>query len=133
MDRWRGRSTAARVAVLGVVASFLTALALAPSVTSAQAATSCPADGCVVTVDAHDFASGDPLANFNFIVNADNTKLPDDPQALSTESYTPILATGDQDRNTINLPAGRYLITARSLNHKMWGAYITLPDDAAAD
>ena len=29
------------------------------------------------------------------------------------------------------LPDGRYLISVRSLDHKMWGAYITLPDDAA--
>src|SRR5689334_6668279 len=129
MDHWRGRSLAARVAILGVLGSLLTAL---PVTTPARAA-ACPAGGCAVTVDARDFASGNPLANFNFIVNLDNTKLPSDPLALSTESYTPVVAEGNQDRNTVNLPAGRYLITARSLDHKMWGAYITLPDDAAAD
>ena len=32
-----------------------------------------------------------------------------------------------------NLPDGRYLISVRSLDHKMWGTYITLPDDAAAN
>jgi large repetitive protein len=134
MRHWRGRSTAARVAILGLLASSLTALGVAPSIiTSAQAAASCPADGCAVTVDAHDFASGNPLANFNFIVNRDNTKLPSDPLALNSESHTPIVAEGDQDRNSVNLPAGRYLITVRSLDHKMWGSYISLPDDAAAD
>jgi hypothetical protein len=133
MDRWRGRSTVARVGILAVLASFLTALALAPSVTSAQAATACPAAGCAVTVDARDFATGDPLGNFNFIVNDDNTKDPSDSLALNSESFTPILAEGDQTRNTVNLPAGKYLISVRSLEHKMWGAYITLPDDAAAD
>src|SRR5215813_2766012 len=133
-DHWRGRSTVARVAVLGVLAGLLTAVPMALSVaTPARAATSCPADGCAVTVDAHDFASGNPLANFNFIVNNDNSKLPSDPLALSTESYTPLVAEGNQDRATVNLPAGRYLITARSFDHKMWGNYITLPDDAAAD
>src|SRR5262245_43548126 len=77
LEHWRGRSTVARVAILGVFASFLTALGVASSGTSpARAATSCPADGCAVTVDAHDFASGNPLANFNFIVNKDNSKLP---------------------------------------------------------
>src|SRR5215472_11078246 len=132
MDHWRGRSAVARVAILGVLASLLTALPVASSVTtSAHAATSCPGGGCAVTVDAHDFATGAALANFNFIVNDDNTKLPSDPLALSTESYTPLVAAGDQDRNTVNLPAGRYLITVRSLDHKMWGTYITLPDDAA--
>jgi hypothetical protein len=83
MDRRRGRATAARIAVLGVLASLLTALPVASSATTpARAAASCPAGGCAVTV---------------------------------------------------NLPAGRYLITVRSLDHKMWGSYITLPDDAAAD
>src|SRR5215475_14244002 len=134
LDRWRGRSMAARVAILGVLASLLTALPVASSVTTqARAASSCPAAGCAVTVDAHDFASGNPLANFNFIVNDDNTKPPSDPLALSTESYTPIVAAGDQTRNTVTLKPGKYLITVRSLNHKMWGTYITLPDDAAAD
>src|SRR5258705_4295660 len=83
MDHWRGRSTAARVAILGLLASLLPALPVASSVTTpAQAATSCPAGGCAVTVDARDFASGNPLANFTFIVNEDNSKLPSDPLAL---------------------------------------------------
>src|SRR5215471_16259288 len=134
MDQWRGRSAAARVAILAVLASLLTALPVASSITApARAATSCPAAGCAVTVHANDFASHTALANFNFIVNDDNSKLPSDPLALSTESYTPLVAQGNQDRNTVNLPAGRYLITVRSLDHKMWGTYITLPDDAAAD
>src|SRR5690242_574076 len=115
LDNWRGRSTAARVAVLGVLASLLTALPVASSVTApAQAASSCPGGGCAVTVDAHDSTSGSALANFNFIVNDDNSKLPSDPQALSTESYTPLVAAGNQDHATVNLPAGRYLITVRS-------------------
>src|SRR5215831_12608220 len=133
-DHWRGRSTVARVAALGLLAGLLTALPVALSATTpARAATSCPADGCAVTVDAHDFASGSALANFNFIVNNDNSKPPSDPLALSTESYTPLVAEGNQDRKTVNLPAGRYLITVRSLDHKMWGTYIDLPGDAAAD
>src|SRR5262249_10033171 len=134
MDQWRGRSAAARVAILGVLRSLLTALPVASSVTTpARAAASCPAAGCAVTVDAHDFASGNPLANFNFIVNNDNTKLPNDPLALNTESHTPIVAEGNQDQNTVTLQPGRYLISVRSLDHKMWGTYVTLPGDAAAD
>src|SRR5215831_12594397 len=102
MDHWRGRSAVARVAILGVLASLLTALPVASSITApARAAAACPAGGCAVTVDAHDFASGNPLANFNFIVNDDNSKLPSDPLALSTESYTPVAAAGDQTRNTV--------------------------------
>src|SRR6516162_1055900 len=93
MDRWRGRSAVARVAILGVLASLLTALPVASFATApARAAAACPADGCAVTVHANDFASQQALANFNFIVNDDNSKLPSDPLSLSTESYSPLVA-----------------------------------------
>ena len=134
LDHWRGRSMAARVAVLGVLASLLTALPVASSVTTpARAAASCPAGGCTVTVNGLDFSTGDPLTTYNFVVNVDNTKLPSDPLSLSTESNSPIVAEGDQDHQTVTLPEGRYLISMRSLDHKMWGNYLTLPDAAAAD
>ena len=131
--RWRrSRRRLARVAgfvTLVVAASFLPALrpALTPH---AQAAASCPADGCTVTVNGLDFSTGDPLATYNFIVNVDNAKLPSDPNSLSTESNSPIVAEGDQDHATVTLPEGRYLISMRSLDHKMWGNYLTLPDAA---
>src|SRR5215472_1928521 len=41
VDHWRGRSTVARVAVLGVLASLLTALPVASSVTTPARAASC--------------------------------------------------------------------------------------------
>jgi large repetitive protein len=134
--RWRrSRRRIALVAgfvTLIVAATFLPALrpALTPH---AQAATSCPAAGCAVTVHGLDFASGDPLATYSFVVNDDNTKLPNDPLSLSTQSNSPIVAEGDQAHPTVQLPAGRYLISMRSLDHKMWGNYLTLPDAAAAD
>jgi hypothetical protein len=114
---------------LVVAASFLPALrpALTPH---AHAAESCPTDGCVVTVNGLDFSTGDALATYNFIVNVDNAKLPSDPQSLSTESNSAIVAEGDQGHRTVTLPAGRYLISMRSLDHKMWGNYLTLPDAA---
>jgi hypothetical protein len=119
------------VAVAALIGGALSALT---GVTSpAQAASSCPAAGCAVTVDARDFASGNPLADFNFVVNLDNTKLPSDPLGLSTESNSPVMAEGGSGHTTVNLPKGRYLISVRSLDHKMWGTYITLPDDAATD
>src|SRR5215468_7038943 len=129
----------ARAVVVVVVAAFMPAAVSVRSPAPARAATSCPAAGCAVTVDARDFATardnpaGGQLANFNFIVSVDNTKRPDDPLALNTESNSSVVAEGNQDRPTVDLPAGRYLITVRSLDHKMWGTYITLPDDAAAD
>src|SRR5215467_6132436 len=131
LDHWRGRSMAARVAVLGLLASSLTAVVMTSSATTpARAAASCPAGGCTVTVNGLDFSTGDPLTTYNFTVNVDNTKLPSDPLSLSTESNSPIVAEGDQDHATVTLPEGRYLISMRSLDHKMWGNYLTLPDAA---
>jgi hypothetical protein len=119
-------------AVVVVLGLLLSLASLSPSrAPRAEAApATCGSGGCAVTVDARDFASGSPLANFSYIVNVDNTKLPNDPLALSTESHSPIVRRGDQDRRTVNLPDGRYLISVRSLDHKMWGAYVTLPNDA---
>ncbi len=121
----------ARIAVVVLVGAFLPAMAFPKA--PAQAATTCPAGGCAVTVDARDFGSGTPLASFNFIVNKDNTKLPSDPLALSTESNSPIVAVGGNSHPTVHVPDGRYLISARALDHKMWGVYVTVPDPATAD
>src|SRR5262245_37425010 len=77
-SRW---TAAAQIAVLGVLAAMVQSVAtLSPQLAApAEAAASCPAAGCAVTVDARDFASGAPLEHFNYIVNRDNTKLPSDP------------------------------------------------------
>ena len=111
--------------------SFLPATVWPTTAPRAKAATTCGA-GCHVTVNGLEFSSGAALTSFNFIVNVDNSKLPADPLSLSTESNSPIVATGDQDHRTVALPEGRYLISMRSLDHKMWGNYITLPGDADA-
>jgi hypothetical protein len=112
--------------------------ALSSSITRpAHAATACSGPGdpatCALTVDARDFASQAQLTNFSFIVNKDNTKLPSDPLALSTQSNSPVVAEGNQDRATVQLPSGRYLVSVRSLDHKMWGQHITLPNPATGD
>ena len=52
------------------------------------------------------------------------------PGVAPTESNSPVVALGDQDSPTVTLPDGRYLISIRSPDHKMWGKHITLPDDA---
>ncbi|MCU1658433.1 MAG: hypothetical protein JWO57_3089, partial [Pseudonocardiales bacterium] len=114
---------------MAVVGGMIPAVSLALA-QPAHAAASCPAGGCAVTIDARDFASGTPLAHFNYIVNKDNTKLASDPLSLSTESNSPIVSEGNEARNLANLPDGRYLISVRAVDHKMWGAYINLPADA---
>lgn len=96
---------------------------------------------------------GDPLPAYNFIVNADNSALPlgaiqadgstvDHQHAngyAHTESYSPIVreggcstlaCNGPTDRQTVKLPTGRYLITVRAPDRKLWGQLITLPRDA---
>jgi hypothetical protein len=98
----------------------------------AVAADSCPGGTCHVTIDARDLPTGNPLEHFNYVVNVDNTKLPTDPNALSTESNSPVIREGDEQRKTVDLPPGRYLVSVRSLDHKMWGAYLNLPHDADA-
>jgi len=141
--RPRGRRLAlfAEAAILAVVAALLPAAApvLAPH---ARAATACPAAGCAVTVDGRDFRTGTALPHFNFIVNDDNsryidprTRKPADsfPKYVTTESHSPIVREGSETRNTVNLAPGRYLISVRAPDHKMWGALINLPGDAAAD
>jgi hypothetical protein len=117
---------------VAVKASLATAavllLGLAPGVAHATTNT--------VTVAAHDLGSNAPLSHFTFIVNEDNTGIPDDPNLNNrpsikpTESHSPLVAEGDQNHATVSLPDGRYLISIRSPDHKMWGRHITLPQDA---
>jgi hypothetical protein len=82
---------------------------------------------------------GAPLSTFTYLVNVDNTRLPNDPNPLlqngiaPTESYSPVVAEGDENRPTVRLPDGRYVIAVRSPNHKMWGQHITLPNPATGD
>src|SRR5690349_5845334 len=81
------RRRLATLAVLAVSVALAAPLVLmVPGASGQAAATACPAAGCAVTIDAHDFGSGSALSSFNFVVNLDNTKLPSDAQPLSTES-----------------------------------------------
>ncbi len=138
-----GRRFTARGAVLAVIGGLLPPVfVLAIAVPAAQAASSCPAGGCSVTIDARDFTSQQALAHFNYVINLDNTRFVDPttqqpkdpfPTYVTTESNSPIVREGNENRNTVQLPAGRYLISVRAVDHKMWGSYITLPDDAATN
>ncbi|GII65409.1 hypothetical protein Skr01_54940 [Sphaerisporangium krabiense] len=89
-----------------------------------------------ITIEARDLATGAALPAFQYLVNLDNSRLPDDPDpalrtgVAATESNSPIVAKGDQSRPAVDLPDGRYLISVRAAGHKMWGRHITLPRDA---
>src|SRR5207342_1339917 len=101
-------SLCAQLSIVVMVVALAQGVAVPQRLTpKAAAATSCPADGCAVTIDARDFPTGDPLDSFNYIINLDNTKLPSDPLSLSTESNSPIMAEGGDSHPTSHLPAGR--------------------------
>jgi hypothetical protein len=92
--------------------------------------------GTAITVEAHDLATGAALPSFQYIVNADNTRVSNDTNPAlrtgfaPTESNSPIVAEGDAGHASVELPDGRYLISIRSADHKMWGRHVTLPRDA---
>jgi hypothetical protein len=115
-----------RRALLVVTGVLLLAL-LVPSA-YARAAT--------ITVAARDLDSHAALPKFTYIVNVDNARDPRDanpllrPSIAPTESNSPLVAQGDQDRPSVDLADGRYVVTVRAPDHKMWARYITLPRDA---
>jgi hypothetical protein len=126
LSEHRHRSTA--VAYRGALISAVIALlALLPAVAHAQNS---------VTVQAHDFDTNAALSEFTYIVNEDNTGDPGSPDPslrpsiAPTQSHSKLVATGDQDHPTAQLPDGKYLISIRSPHHKIWGKHITLPQDA---
>ncbi len=118
------------MAVLALVAAALVPLVSQTTAPVAAAPATC-GTGCQVTVNATDFATGNTLPAYSFIVSVDNTKLPSDELALSTKSNSPTVATGSKASPTVTLPDGRYLITVRAPDRKMWGLYVNLPADAA--
>ncbi|MDP9239614.1 MAG: hypothetical protein M3O55_03105 [Actinomycetota bacterium] len=140
------------VAIIAMVLAGLPALASAPTAAASAAPATCGAGGCAVTVAAFDPANpnadpgigvglgqGAALAHYTYVINVDNTRLPNDPDPLRqngiapTESHSPVVREGDENRPMVQLPDGRYLISIRSPGHKMWGQHITLPGDAAND
>ena len=79
---------------------------------------------------------GARLDNFTYIVNVDNAHYAENPDpsqrpgVAAMESTSPLVANGDQNRATLTLPDGNYLISIRSPDHKEWGKHIILPADA---
>ena len=121
---------ARRWALLLLFALFVLA-ALWPGGTR-KAVAQTPPPTSAITIVAHDLATNAVLPEFTFLVNVDNAHLGDDsdpmqrPGVAPTESNSPVVALGDQDSATVSLPDGRYLISIRSPDHKMWGKHITV-------
>src|SRR3954469_1395113 len=88
------------------------------------------AHGSTITVQANELGNTGTSLPFTYLVNVDNTR---DPHAASvldrtgvapTESNSPIVAEGDQTSNTTpDLAPGRYLVSVRSPDHKLWGKH----------
>lgn len=88
-------------------------------------------------VNAHAFdlviqtLGGGPISEFTYLINEDNTNDPFDPDPMQhpgvapMASHSPIVAAGRQDTASgINLPPGRYLISVRATDYKLWGRHI---------
>jgi parallel beta-helix repeat protein len=72
------------------------------------------------------------ISSFRWMINEDNANRATDPTIPSLspmESYSPIVATGDETTaSNINLPNGRYLFTVEAPGHKLWGEHFSIPD-----
>jgi hypothetical protein len=62
-----------------------------------------------VTIEVVERGSGDPLSEFRFIVNKDIAH--DNASVNNPESYSELVATGDEANNVVNLDDGKYLVT----------------------
>ena len=160
IGRDRAPTRVRTLVVSAFTSTVMVAALLQVSTAQPAAAASVCTPMCQVTVRAFDpaFPNANPgvgaglgkgaaISTYNFIINADNTRLPlgaieadgsttGYAQAngyAPTESNSPIVAEGTDARNTVNLPTGRYLITVRAPGHKMWGQLISLPRDADTD
>jgi hypothetical protein len=144
MKRWEAATDAATVAASPMQAArrtwafVLSVLALAVAMVliaggaPAGASSSATAQ---ITVQAYDLATGNDLPAFTYIVNVNNAGDPSSPDPLQqpqigTQSQVPLVAVGDQGSKTATLEPGKYLISVRAPDHKIWGAYVTLPQDA---
>ena len=134
----RSRALRARLGALG-------SIVLASGVAAALVAvpTSLAGPDYSITIHAKELGGG-PIGKFKYLVNEDNTGDPADPNPAHhpggrpTESYSPLVATGDQSSPSVSLPAGRYLITVQgddpstpqtSFDYKLWGKHVTLSAD----
>ena len=107
-------STAAAGRVRARLLRLLVLAGLCVAALSAQGVQAAAADSSV-TVDAHDLASGNTLGDhggFTYLINVDNAHLgnaPDPkngPMLAPTETFSPIVAEGDQDHATMTLRNG---------------------------
>jgi hypothetical protein len=130
LSRWLSRLVRVGVAV------FLLLTALGPITFSRLAA----APSTDVTIMPRDRATGDPIDDFRYIINEDIAH--DNASIVPPESYSPLVATGDNTNPTVTLPTGKYLVTVLAGHlpdplgdgftspYKMWGQHFTIDGDS---
>ncbi|MEW6172529.1 MAG: IPT/TIG domain-containing protein [Bacillota bacterium] len=80
--------------------------------------------------------TGTPITSFKFIVNEDDVgdqskpNLDNWPSFQYGASHSPVVATGNSDRPTVSLPAGKYLVSILAPDHKPGGDWINLNGDS---
>ena len=76
--------------------------------------------------------TGTPVADFRYLVNADNTGIPADPDPLQHPGFKPMasssptVALGDETNPVADLEPGRYLVSISAPGYKFWGQHITV-------
>jgi hypothetical protein len=90
-----------------------------------------------LTVSVVQVGSGEAVTDFRFLVNADNVGNPTDPDPANWPSlrqgpsHSPVIASGDAEHATVDLPDGNYLVTVRAPGHKLGGNWVRVSGDAA--
>lgn len=116
----------ARVTLVALALGAFVALAVPSALVGASSATA------TVTIVAQDL-DGNPIPSFTFLVSEDNAGRRTDPVNMRpgvrpTPSYIPLVAAGDQGSAAVTLDdPGRYLVTVKAPDHKLWGKHFSLP------
>ncbi|MCB8962328.1 MAG: pectin esterase [Ardenticatenales bacterium] len=120
-----------RFAILAVLAGFFLFFAR----TNAQTTN--------ITLEVREYVAGAPagsgpiIADFDYLINLDNTGDPDDPDPNNhpslkpMASHSPVVGLGSQTapgEADFNLADGRYLISVRADGYKLGGIHVSVPD-----
>ncbi|MEW6181573.1 MAG: pectin esterase [Bacillota bacterium] len=90
-----------------------------------------------LTVNVLDWETGAIVQDYKFIANENNVGNPFDPDPANWPSlkpgasHSPVAAPGDSANPTVDLPAGKYLVTVLAPGHKLGGNRVNLDADTA--
>ena len=90
----------------------------------------------LLTVRAVNILTGQPIQNYQFIVNENNVGNPFDPNESNWPSlkpgasHSPVIASGDSSSPTVSVPTGSYLVSVRAEDYKLGGSHINVSGSA---